>query len=77
MSLCAKTAEMLRKLYYNSVKHIIVFANDTSGATAIEYGLIASLVSVAIITVLTSLGETLRNTFQNINDSILVDPNDV
>ncbi|UDF31186.1 UNVERIFIED_ORG: Flp family type IVb pilin [Roseateles sp. XES5] len=40
---------------------------DESGATAIEYGLIAALISVALITGATSLGGTLNNTFRNIS----------
>ena len=39
---------------------------DESGATAIEYGLIAALISVALITGATSLGGTLNTTFRNI-----------
>ncbi len=36
---------------------------DESGATAIEYGLIAALISVALITGATALGNSLDNTF--------------
>ena len=43
------------------------FLKDESGATAIEYGLIAALISVAIITGATTLGSTLNTTFQNIS----------
>jgi pilus assembly protein Flp/PilA len=39
---------------------------DESGATAIEYGLIAALVAVAIITVLGALSGSLQATFQSI-----------
>jgi pilus assembly protein Flp/PilA len=39
------------------------FAKDESGATAIEYGLIASLISVAIIGALTTLGSKVTTTF--------------
>ena len=39
---------------------------DESGATAIEYGLIAALVSVAIIAVLGTLGDNLTNTFNTV-----------
>jgi pilus assembly protein Flp/PilA len=39
------------------------FVKDDSGATAIEYGLIAALVSVAIIAVLGTLGDNLNATF--------------
>ncbi|MGG6893186.1 MULTISPECIES: Flp family type IVb pilin [Rhizobium] len=42
------------------------FLKDESGATAIEYGLIAALISVAIITGATTLGGALNNTFTNI-----------
>ena len=40
------------------------FVKDESGATAIEYGLIAALISVALITGATTLGNTLNNQFQ-------------
>lgn len=40
---------------------------DESGATAIEYGLIAALISVALITGATTLGNSLSNTFTNIS----------
>jgi pilus assembly protein Flp/PilA len=43
------------------------FVKDESGATAIEYGLIAALISVALITGATTLGGALNNTFQNIS----------
>jgi pilus assembly protein Flp/PilA len=39
------------------------FVLDESGATAIEYGLIAAGISVAIITVVNSLGAQLKSTF--------------
>ena len=42
------------------------FANDESGATAIEYGLIAALISVVIITAVTLLGTNLSSTFNKI-----------
>lgn len=43
---------------------------DESGATAIEYGLIAALVSVAIIVALTALGGSLSTLFNNISDTV-------
>jgi pilus assembly protein Flp/PilA len=46
------------------------FAKDESGATAIEYGLIAAGISVAIITVVQGLGTKLSNTFSNITAAI-------
>ena len=45
------------------IKIFAKFLKDESGATAIEYGLIAALISVAIITGATTLGNTLNNTF--------------
>ncbi|MFW8643921.1 Flp family type IVb pilin [Rhizobium beringeri] len=41
---------------------------DESGATAIEYGLIAALISVALITGATALGNNIGNTFNNLSD---------
>ncbi len=46
------------------------FIRDEQGATAIEYGLIAALVSVAIIGILTTLGDNLTATFQTVSDEL-------
>ena len=46
------------------------FANDESGATAIEYGLIAAGISVAIITVVNTLGSSLKSTFTSISTQL-------
>ena len=46
------------------------FIKDESGATAIEYGLIAALVSVAAIAALTSLGGSLRTMFTNVGSAL-------
>ncbi|MDK1383843.1 hypothetical protein ILFOPFJJ_03151 [Ensifer psoraleae] len=43
---------------------------DESGATAIEYGLIAALISVALIAGATSLGTSLDNTFTGLGTKI-------
>jgi len=42
------------------------FLRDEEGATAIEYGIIAGLISVAIVTVLTSVGTNLTAIFSEI-----------
>lgn len=42
------------------------FMKDESGATAIEYGLIAALISVALITGAGALGNSLNNQFKNL-----------
>ena len=46
------------------------FAKDESGATAIEYGLIAAGISVAIITVVTGLGSKLNTTFTSVQTAL-------
>ncbi|MCX5564215.1 Flp family type IVb pilin [Alcaligenes phenolicus] len=46
------------------------FWNDEDGATAIEYGLIAGLVAVAIIGILTTLGGDLKDMFQKVSDAV-------
>ena len=53
------------------MKNLIArFVKDESGATAIEYGLIAAGISVAIITVVQGLGTKLSDTFTNITTAI-------
>jgi len=47
-------------------KFVTRFLNDESGATAIEYGLIAALISVAIITILGTVGTNLTGTFTKV-----------
>ena len=51
-------------------KFISRFMKDESGATAIEYGLIAAGISVAIITVVNTLGSQLKTTFTNISTQL-------
>ncbi len=51
----------------NLVRRLI---NDESGATAIEYGLIAALVAVAIIAALTALGTSLDSLFSNVATTV-------
>ncbi len=46
------------------------FAKDQSGATAIEYGLIAAGISVAIIAVVQGLGSNLNTSFGKVSDAI-------
>ena len=51
----------------NTIK---TFLTDESGATAIEYGLIAGLIAVAAIAAMNRLGVTLRGNFNVITDSL-------
>ena len=46
------------------------FVKDESGATAIEYGLIAALISVVIIGAVTTLGQNMKTQFTTIATSI-------
>ena len=46
------------------------FVRNESGATAIEYGLIAALISVVIITAVTLVGGNLSTTFTNISNAL-------
>ncbi len=46
------------------------FLKDESGATAIEYGLIAALISVALIAGATLMGDELENTFNYIGGEL-------
>jgi pilus assembly protein Flp/PilA len=46
------------------------FMRDESGATAIEYGLIAAGISVAIIATVNALGGQLKNTFSSVSTQL-------
>jgi pilus assembly protein Flp/PilA len=46
------------------------FAKNESGATAIEYGLMAALISVAIIAATTTVGLNIANTFNKVANNI-------
>ena len=49
---------------------IKTFANDESGATAIEYGMIAALIAVAIVGTLGVIGPKLNNAFVAVSEGI-------
>jgi pilus assembly protein Flp/PilA len=51
-------------------KLISRFVRDESGATAIEYGLIAALIAVVIITALTTIGTNLNVKFNSIASTL-------
>jgi pilus assembly protein Flp/PilA len=51
-------------------KFVSRFMKDESGATAIEYGLIAALIAVVIIGAVTAVGTNLRGTFNNISNNV-------
>jgi pilus assembly protein Flp/PilA len=52
------------------MSQIVRFCRDQSGAPAIEYGLIAAGISIAIIVAVTSLGTTLNTTFTSVSTGL-------
>jgi pilus assembly protein Flp/PilA len=58
----AKVCDMRRGL--------AAFLSDESGATAIEYGLIATGIALAIIPVITGVGTHLKSTFQTLSTAL-------
>jgi pilus assembly protein Flp/PilA len=50
--------------------HIMRFIRDESGATAIEYGLIAAGIAVAIIATVQALGSNLNSTFTSVSTAL-------
>ena len=52
------------------MKTLVQFAKDESGATAIEYGLIAAGISVAIIAVVNTIGTKLNTSFSSISTQL-------
>lgn len=54
-----------------TMKNLVArFMKDESGATAIEYGLIAAGIAVAIIAAVNSLGTSLNTTFTTVKDNL-------
>ena len=51
-------------------KFVSRFMNDESGATAIEYGLIAALVAVVLVTALTAMGTKLSGVFDTVRTNL-------
>ncbi len=57
--------------YFDFVKRL---HKDEEGATAIEYGLLAALIAVAIITAVTTLGDNVAATFDTVSDEMVAAP---
>jgi pilus assembly protein Flp/PilA len=57
----------MEKLQMSTIKR---FVRDESGATAIEYGLIAAGISVAIVTIVQTVGTSLTTTFSTVNTGL-------
>jgi pilus assembly protein Flp/PilA len=54
----------------NLYQHLVRFLQDRSGATAIEYGLIAAGIAVAIILTVQGLGTSLNATFGSVSTAL-------
>ena len=52
------------------MRNVVKFLKDESGATAIEYGLIAALVGVAIIATVSALGTSLSSVFAEVSSKL-------
>jgi pilus assembly protein Flp/PilA len=50
--------------------HVATFLNDESGATAIEYGLLAALISIAALAAMKIVGTKLSSTFSKVGASM-------
>ncbi len=53
-----------------SMGRIVEFLQDESGATAIEYGLLAVLIAIAAITAMSAVGTSLSTTFSTLANSL-------
>lgn len=51
-------------------RKLLAFSKNDQGATAIEYGLIAALIAVVIITAVTAVGTQLSSTFNTISTNV-------
>ncbi len=52
------------------MKFVKSFLNNESGATAIEYGLIAALIAVAAIAAMSAIGNNLNTTFTSVSTNL-------
>jgi pilus assembly protein Flp/PilA len=57
-----------KKMVLRLVRHLLM--NEQSGATAIEYGLIAALIAVAAVVVMGQVGTNLSSTFNTVATSL-------
>lgn len=52
------------------MKKLLRFLKEEEGVTAIEYGLIAALIAIAIVTVLGTVGDKLISTFTSVSEKL-------
>jgi pilus assembly protein Flp/PilA len=60
----------MRTTWSKPMQFLKSFVRDDAGATAIEYALIASLIAIALVTILTSLGTRLSAEFSEISSAL-------
>jgi pilus assembly protein Flp/PilA len=65
-----RTGRTILRLGVKMMTRLVEFLRDESGATAIEYGLIAAGISVAIIAAVMSLGTQLNSTFSTVTSQL-------
>ena len=71
-SLASSVSHVWTPLRNSEMKNLVLrFVKDESGATAIEYGLIAAGISVAIILTVQGLGTKLTSTFKAVSDNLI------
>jgi pilus assembly protein Flp/PilA len=63
-------SDLVKPLGAHNMKTLVNFFQDENGATAIEYGLIAALISVAAIAAMSSLGTKLSTLYGNISTNL-------
>ena len=68
--LVSQRSVIVAKPWSLPVKQLAAFFKDQSGATAIEYGLIAAGISVAIIAVVNTIGTKLNTNFSSISTQL-------
>lgn len=54
------------------MKKMMKFLKDESGATAIEYGLLAALISIIALAAMTTAGENLNTVFESVRDALVI-----
>jgi pilus assembly protein Flp/PilA len=70
MSAALLVTEFNNPLWSRDMHHFFQILRDSKGATAIEYGLIATLIAIAAITAMTRVGTKLTTTFNNVSNNL-------
>jgi pilus assembly protein Flp/PilA len=55
------------------MRFLKAFSSDTGGATAVEYGLLAALISVALLIGLTAMSDSLLGVFSALRERLVID----